>query len=94
MKRWHIVLPLIALAAVALSLINASWMAGTPAGHLVVVANRGIVHPVREGATGPCAAVQIAPTELQTTWPSMPHLFFLGALGLVGLVSPITSDGS
>jgi len=62
MTKRRIALIVLALAAVALSLLNASWLA-SPSGRLTVVANRGHTHPVRPGATGPCAAAQIVPPE-------------------------------
>jgi glycerophosphoryl diester phosphodiesterase len=52
----------IAAFAVGLSLLNASWIAPEPKGKLVVVAQRGIVQPLRAGADpAACAATQIAP---------------------------------
>ncbi|HZG10256.1 MAG TPA: glycerophosphodiester phosphodiesterase family protein [Allosphingosinicella sp.] len=52
----------IAAAAVSLSLFNASWIAPKPSGRLIVVAQRGIVQPLRAGADpSACAATQIQP---------------------------------
>ena len=49
---------------VTLSLLNASWIAPTPPGRLTVVAQRGIVQPLKEGADpAGCAAAQITPPE-------------------------------
>lgn len=50
----------VAAVAVTLSLINASWIAGKPTGRLIVVAQRGIAQPLRDGADPQgCAAAQI-----------------------------------
>ena len=53
-----------ATVVVTLSLLNASWIAPEPEGRLKVVAQRGIVQPLRERADpAGCAAAQIAPPE-------------------------------
>ncbi|MFN3389739.1 MAG: glycerophosphodiester phosphodiesterase family protein [Allosphingosinicella sp.] len=50
----------VAAVAVALSLTNASWIAGKPTGRLMVVAQRGIAQPLADGADPQaCAAAQI-----------------------------------
>ena len=79
---------LIALAAVAvaLSLYNASWIAGAPPGRLVVIANRGITQAQRPDAAGPCSAAQILPPEMnyiENTTPAMHQARNLGANGVM-----------
>jgi glycerophosphoryl diester phosphodiesterase len=55
MRFTNIVLILVAVAAVALSAMNASWIAADPAGALVIVAHRGIAQPA-DPAAGGCGA--------------------------------------
>jgi glycerophosphoryl diester phosphodiesterase len=85
MSKGRIALLILAVIAVALSLFNASWLAGAPPGRMVLIANRGITHPLREGAAGPCAAVQIRPTEAQfieNTPASLRRALTVGAMGV------------
>lgn len=50
----------VAGVVVGLSLLNASWLAGTPEGRLMVIAQRGIAQPVKADADpAGCAAAQI-----------------------------------
>jgi glycerophosphoryl diester phosphodiesterase len=59
---WRPVLIVVALIAVPLTLINASWLAARPEGRLTVVANGGIVQPYdRAAADGNCTATRIKP---------------------------------
>jgi len=55
----------IAGGAIALSLINASWIAPDPQGKLVLVARRGLAQrfPREAEAQGACTAARIAPVE-------------------------------
>ncbi|HEY0026340.1 MAG TPA: glycerophosphodiester phosphodiesterase family protein [Allosphingosinicella sp.] len=55
----------IAAVAIALSLVNASWIAPDPAGQLVLVARRGLAQqfPRDAEAQGACTAARIAPVE-------------------------------
>lgn len=73
-EKVQIALPLLAAAAVALSLFNASWIAGPPNGRLIVVANRGITHPQPPGASGPCAGARILPPGLNFIENTVPAL--------------------
>ena len=85
--RWgKIALIALAALAVALSLYNASWIAGTPPGRLVVVANRGITQAPRPDASGPCAGTRILPPEMnyiENTTPAMHQARSLGANGVM-----------
>ena len=56
--KWALIL--IALAAVILSLTNASWIAPKPTGKLILVAHRGTAQPPAAGASGDCPGVAIA----------------------------------
>jgi glycerophosphoryl diester phosphodiesterase len=55
MRFTNILLILVAVAAVALSAMNASWVAANPAGSLIIVAHRGIAQPA-DRAAGGCGA--------------------------------------
>ena len=59
MRRWRPVLIVIALASVALSLINASWLAPRPEGHLTLVADRGVGQQFDRADPGGCTAARI-----------------------------------
>jgi glycerophosphoryl diester phosphodiesterase len=85
MSKWKIAGLVIAVIAVTLSLINASWIAPTPQGRLLLVAHGAIGQPVRDGASGPCAAVQIRAPEhnyIENTLPSIQRAYFMGANAL------------
>ncbi|HEY0043262.1 MAG TPA: glycerophosphodiester phosphodiesterase family protein [Allosphingosinicella sp.] len=87
----------IAGAAVALSLLNASWIAPTPSGKLILVAHRGIAQPLSEDAgTGPCAATRIRAPEdnlyIENTLPALNRAARLGAGAIAGDVQR-TRDG-
>lgn len=56
MRRSRLALLLVAVAAVALSLINASWLAAKPTGPLTVVAHRGVAQPQDLEAADGCGA--------------------------------------
>jgi glycerophosphoryl diester phosphodiesterase len=85
MRTGRILLILLALVAVCLSLFNASWIAGTPPGRLIVVANRGITQAPRPGASGPCAGAQILPPEMnfiENTVPALRQVRNMGGNGV------------
>ncbi len=97
MSRWKIAAIAAAFAAVALSLLNASWIAPRPQGRLLLVADRGIVQPLDpERADGAgCAAERIAATDhlfIENTMFSMQHAVRLGADALALDLVP-TRDG-
>lgn len=61
MRLRNAALLLIAAAAVAVSLLNASWLAPAPQGPLVLLAHRGVAQPVdRAAAAGGCSARHVA----------------------------------
>lgn len=84
MSKWKIAAILFALAALALSLLNASWIAPQPRGRLLLVAERGIGQPLesaRREQSG-CSATRIAKSEglfIENTIFSMQHAIRLGA---------------
>jgi glycerophosphoryl diester phosphodiesterase len=85
MKPGTIALALVAAAAVALSLINASWLAPRPAGALTLIAHRGVAQPFDRAAAGPCSARSIAGTDhrfIENTIFSMQNAIAYGARGL------------
>ena len=87
----------IAGAAVALSLLNASWIAPTPPGKLILVAHRGIAQPLSEDAgTGPCADTRIRAPEdnlyIENTLPALNRAARLGA-GAIAVDVQRTRDG-
>ena len=83
MSLWKKILIIIAVIAVALSLINASWIAGAQPGRLVVVAQRGIVQPTVGSRQGGCDAARIRPPEenlyIENSLPSLYKATRLGA---------------
>jgi glycerophosphoryl diester phosphodiesterase len=95
MKPGTAALALVAAAAVALSLFNASWLAGKPAGALILIANRGIAQPFDRAAAGPCSARNIADSGhrmIENTIFSMQNAIAEGARGLA-LDVHASSDG-
>jgi glycerophosphoryl diester phosphodiesterase len=84
-KRSTIALLLVAAAAVALSAMNASWLAPAPKGRLVLVAHRGIAQPVDRDAGGDCSARQSGASGhnfIENTLFSMQNAVRFGARGL------------
>ena len=64
MSIWKWAALIVALLALTVSLLNGSWLAPAPAGKLMLIAHRGIVQPLREGADpAACAAANMAPNE-------------------------------
>ena len=87
MRAWRKVAIAVAILAVGLSLLNASWIAPKPAGRLIVIAQRGIVQPLREGADASgCTARQILASEdnlyIENSLPSLFKSTRLGAQGV------------
>ena len=56
MRKSRLALALVAAAAVALSLTNASWIASRPTGPLILVAHRGVAQPLDLAAADGCGA--------------------------------------
>ena len=97
MKKWRLFLILVALVAVILSLINASWIAPAPGGRLLVVAHRGVAQQFsREGIDADtCTATRILPSDhkfIENTIFSMQQAAALGANVIELDVQP-TRDG-
>lgn len=97
-RLWRTVLILLALIAVPLTLINASWLAARPPGRLIVVANRGIAVPFnRQGLTNAdCTATRIQPPGdnpyIENTLPSLYRATRTGA-DAVNVQVQQTKDG-
>ena len=53
----------VALVIAGLSLFNASWLAGRPAGRLTLIAHRGSGLPLVAGAAGDCDARHVVPAR-------------------------------
>lgn len=86
MSKGKILLILIAVGAVALSAMNASWIAPKPRGPLVLIAHRGIGQPIDRAAAGPCSARAIRPSGhafIENSQFSMQSAIRLGAGGLL-----------
>src|SRR3712207_6227992 len=96
MRISRILLVVVAVIAVALTLLNASWLASTPPGRLVVVAHRGTAQPILPGkANEACTARHIAPivhTYIENTIFAMQGAVAYGARGFALDVQP-TADG-
>lgn len=97
MSKWKIIAIAVALFAVAVSLLNASWIAPRPRGKLIVVALRGIAQPYdRTGLTNEtCTAERMLPSGhqfIENTAFSIKHAVRLGADAIEIDVHP-TSDG-
>jgi glycerophosphoryl diester phosphodiesterase len=85
MRPGRIALLLVALAAVGLSLVNASWLAPAPAGVLTLIAHRGVAQPFDRATAGACPARNIAGTDhrfIENTLFSMQGAVAYGARGL------------
>ena len=95
MRTGRLALLLLALAAVALSLLNASWLAPTPPGRLTVLAHRGTAQMPAEGAPADCPARRVRPivhTYIENTIFSMQGAIAYGAGGFLLDVRP-SADG-
>ncbi|HEV2748395.1 MAG TPA: glycerophosphodiester phosphodiesterase family protein [Allosphingosinicella sp.] len=87
----------LALAALTLSLTNASWIAPEPEGALILVAHRGIAQPMASAPADSetCAAAHIRPSDhmfIENTLFSIQHAVRLGADAVELDVSP-SRDG-
>jgi len=83
-KLARIALVLLALACVALTLLNASWLAPKPDGPLVVIAHRGTIQPTEGAAGGDCPAGhvrELASNYIENTLYSMHGAIAYGARG-------------
>ncbi len=97
MSKWKIFGIAIAVFAVAVSLLNASWLAPKPKGKLLLVAHRGLAQQFsREGVDNQtCTATRIRPPEhkfIENTVFSMQNAVRFGADAIELDVHP-TSDG-
>jgi glycerophosphoryl diester phosphodiesterase len=82
-RRSRLALLAVAAAAVALSLLNASWLASKPTGPLVLVAHRGVAQP--QAANG-CGARHMRVSGhlfIENTLFSMQNAIRFGARGLM-----------
>jgi glycerophosphoryl diester phosphodiesterase len=96
-KKSRYALVAIAVVAVALSLLNASWLAPKPTGKLVLVAHRGLAQQFpRDGITNEtCTATRIRAPEhnfIENTLYSMDNAVRYGA-GAIELDVHPTTDG-
>lgn len=85
MRKSRLALTLVALAAVTLSLINASWIASRPTGPLILVAHRGVAQPLDLAAPDGCSAGHMRVSGhslIENTLFSMQRAFAFGAGGL------------
>jgi glycerophosphoryl diester phosphodiesterase len=85
MRLLNILLVLVAIAAVVLSGMNASWLAAKPAGALILIAHRGVAQPFDRATAGACSARNIAGTDhlfIENTIFSMQSAIAYGARGL------------
>ncbi len=85
MRPSRIALILLAIAAVTVSLMNASWIAPKPRGVLLLIAHRGIIQPFDRSAAGGCSARNIRASGhafIENTLFSMHNAIRLGAGGL------------
>ncbi len=84
MSKWKILGITIAAIAVLLSVINASWIAPSPRGRLLMVAHRGVAQQFSREGLGrqDCTATRIRTPEhnyIENTVPSIQRAYFLGA---------------
>jgi glycerophosphoryl diester phosphodiesterase len=83
-KLVRIGLVLLALICVALTLLNASWLAPKPSGPLVVLAHRGTIQPAAAAAGDDCPAGhvrELASNYIENTLHSMHGAIAYGARG-------------
>jgi len=98
LRKWRPALIAFALAAFALSLVNASWIAPLPRGRLIVVANRGIAQSIDQERLddSACAARRIRSDPdnvyIGNTLPSIYKAVSLGA-DAVAIQIQQTRDG-
>jgi glycerophosphoryl diester phosphodiesterase len=86
MRAGRVALALVALAAVTLSLTNASWLASRPGGRLILVAHRGVAQPIDASARDEaCSAGHIRASGhkfIENTLFSMQSAVAFGAAAL------------
>jgi glycerophosphoryl diester phosphodiesterase len=97
LSRWKIALLAVALIAVVLSLMNASWMAPNPKGRLILVAHRGIAQQFDRTGLGrdDCTATRMLAPEhnyIENTVRSINDSIGYGA-NMVELDAQPTRDG-
>jgi glycerophosphoryl diester phosphodiesterase len=88
MTRSKYLLIALALACVVLTIMNASWLAGKPAGQLVLIAHRGVVQPTdMTAAAGGCDARHVpagrSTNLIENSLAAMRNAVSLGAGGLM-----------
>ena len=86
MSKSKIALLLLALAAIVLSAMNASWFAPSPKGGLVLIAHRGIGQPADPAKNEPCGARAIRASShafIENTQFAMQSALRYGAGGLL-----------
>jgi len=86
MRRSRIALLLVAVGAVALSLINASWLASKPTGALTLIAHRGVAQPEDLAAGDGCGARHMRVSDhkfIENTLFSMQNAIRFGARALM-----------
>jgi glycerophosphoryl diester phosphodiesterase len=96
MSKARILLVVLAVAAVGVSLMNASWIAPTPPGQLTLIAHRGTAQQAADGAPADgCPARHIRPithTYIENTLFAMQGAVAYGAGGFALDVQP-SADG-
>jgi glycerophosphoryl diester phosphodiesterase len=93
MSKWKLVFVALALVAVVISLMNASWLAPNPQGQMIRVANRGIAQPTEPGEG--CDATRMRPSEhqyIENALGGLRRAVSLGARAVAIDVQP-TADG-
>ncbi len=84
MSKWKITGITVAVFTVVLSLLNASWLAPTPPGKLLLIAHRGVAQQFSREGLGrqDCTATRIRKPEhnyIENTVPSIQRAYFLRA---------------
>jgi len=84
MSKWKVAGIALAVFAVAASLLNASWLAPTPKGKLLLIAHRGVAQQFSREGLGrqDCTATRIRKPEhnyIENTVPSVVRAYFLRA---------------
>jgi glycerophosphoryl diester phosphodiesterase len=96
MRKSRYVLLALVLVVVALSAMNASWLAGRPGGRLTLIAHRGSGLPLEPGPHGDCDARHVVPgTQSNLIENSAGAMFKASTDGANGLMLDVraTSDG-
>lgn len=96
MRKSRYILLALVLVIVALSLMNASWLAGRPAGRLTLIAHRGSGLPLEPGPHADCDARHVVPgTQSNLIENSAGAMTKAGRDGANGLMLDVraTSDG-